>query len=165
MSPPPIPTDLESILTWLAAAVIAILIHETGHALASVARSGRIVTPLQERAAQLESIVDRAEAHGGTWNTQALARLDAARTTARDTLIVALGGPIASLIGGAALILAAISSPTGSGEDVLGTAGLASIVFALVALVPLRRPGNLVDSDGRRAVRAARALRRLRSDP
>lgn len=135
-------------LLTLLLAVLVILVHEAGHALARAGCARRSVTPADVRVARLDAMVGAVDLEG-PWRPDTFVRLSAARTTAVDAVRVALGGPLLSILAG----LAGVATMT----DVGLVAGLTSTVYGLACLLPL--PG----SDGRRALDGAAALRRLRA--
>ena len=136
-------------LTTLVLAVLVILVHEAGHALARLACARRSFTPAEVRAARLDALVGAVDLEG-PWRPDTFHRLSAARTTATDSLRIALAGPLASI--GIGLAAAAAL-----GTDVALVGGMTSVVYGLACLLPLP------DSDGRRARAAAAALRHLRT--
>jgi hypothetical protein len=135
-------------LITLVLAAIIVLVHEAGHAIARTLSGRRSFTPADVRVAKLDAMVGAVDLEG-PWRPDTFTRLSAARTTANDALRVALGGPAASLAAG----LAAAATTA----DLALVGGLTSVVYGLVCLIPLP------DSDGRRALDATAALRRLRA--
>ena len=134
-------------MTTLALAAAIVLVHELGHALARLVCARGSVTPAGVRVARLDAMVGAVDLDG-PWRPDTFVRLSAARTTAVDALRVALAGPVMSI--GAGLAAAA------TGNEVAFAAGMTSVVYGLVCLIPLPT------SDGRRAREAVTALRRLR---
>jgi hypothetical protein len=137
------------LLTLLLAAIV-IAIHELGHLLARAAAARRSFTPAEVRTARLDAMVGAVDLDG-PWRPDTFTNLSAARTTASDALRLALAGPALSIAAGAVAL---------TGNDVAIVAGLTSTVYGLATLIPLHIAGT--DSDGRRALDAAAALRHLR---
>jgi hypothetical protein len=137
-------------LLTLVLAAIVIAVHEAGHLLARAICGRRSFTPADTRVARLDAMVGAVDLEG-PWRPDTFTNLSAARTTATDALRVALAGPALSIAAGLAAL---------SGHDVAIVGGLTSVVYGLATLIPISLAGTR--SDGRRALDATAALRRLR---
>lgn len=159
-------------LLYLAVAALPVtLLHELGHAVVarrllggevqvSIGSAGKLA---ELRLGQIALLVN-ALSHPG--RAAGVANFDASRATARDVLLIALAGPVASAVG-AVLSAWGLSAcpPSGALHDVLWAATFAGI-FGVLNLVPLtfqeRRDGPSVRTDGRLALDALRVARALR---
>jgi hypothetical protein len=160
-----------SLLYLAAAGVPVVLLHELGHAVAArrllggevkvaVGTAGKLA---DLRLGQLALSVN-AVSHPGS--AAGVAEFDASRATARDVLLIAVAGPVASLAG-TALTAWALSAVPGPGVvfNMLWAATAAGAACVL-NLVPLtlqeRRGGAWLRTDGRVALDALRVARAMR---
>jgi hypothetical protein len=146
-------------------------LHELGHALAAARRLGDPVhisvggtrRLLRIRFRRLTMAVNALPYRASLGGYDSI---DASRASARDLLLVALAGPLASLTGflAAAIALSSVST-SGSWHDLLWAAAVTNLA-ACVSIVPLelreRRGGPRLRTDGRLVLDAVRARRALR---
>jgi hypothetical protein len=145
---------------------LLVLIHELGHALAAVARTtGRVEVYVGREPAMANFRVGRVGVHLHP-NLHGAARLGFCqhRQPGRrlDRVLIALAGPVASLVGGIVALLAASATSHFVQTAFLVLAAL-SFWITVACLVPMtyRKKGGLqaVDSDGRLILNALRAPR------
>jgi Zn-dependent protease len=148
-------------------AVPVVFIHELGHAVAarvlldadvdlSVGSTGRIAElRLGRITAQIHALSLRRSAGEVTFG--------AARATARDVLLVALAGPLASLAGTVVCALLLSAAPTSGLTHDLLWCSVSGGVFGVLNLLPftLRDGSGAIQSDGRVAFDALRVVRQL----
>jgi hypothetical protein len=163
---------MPALLLYLAAAAVPLaMLHELGHALvawrrlavpiqASVGGTG---TFLSIRVGRLTLTVNALTHPDETPDPASVA---AARASARDLVLVALGGPVSSLLGSVIAVCALALAPKSGGvHDVLWALTVMGLLGAL-SIVPLvfqERPGGpRLRTDGRLALEAAHVGRRLR---
>jgi hypothetical protein len=156
----------------LVAAVPVALLHQLGHAVVAARRGEAPVrASLRSTRHLLRSRLRRvrltASLLAPSTPTGGPASFDAARASARDLTMIALGGPIASLAGFAAAASGlAWSSGHGSPHDLLWAATVVGFIAAL-SMLPLevkeRHSGAHLRTDGRVALEAMRAKRSLSS--
>jgi hypothetical protein len=165
---PPAP----GLFLYLAAAAIPVmLVHELGHTLVAVRRIGAPVSASGGSTRQLVRIRLRRLSFmvnelGRRADHERSASLSAARTSARDVALIALAGPLTSLV----CLLAAeaglwASHESGFLHNVFWAIAVVSVlgVFSILPLELQERPGGRrVRTDGRVALYAARAVRTLR---
>lgn len=165
---PPFPL----MLLYLALGAIPVtVVHELGHALAArrllgtpvhitVGSVGKLAElELGQISVSLNALTSPARVSGS-------AIFDASRARALDILLIALAGPAASAVGLlVSLALLGAAPITGFAHDVIWAATAAG-VFSVLNLIPFsfqeHRGGPSLQTDGRLAVDAARALRALR---
>jgi hypothetical protein len=156
----------------VATAVPIALLHEVGHTLLAAARTGtrgrisigatrHLVRAQLRRLTLTASLLTPPDSSGES------ASFDEARASARELILIALGGPIASLAGfGMAACGLALSARHGVLHDSLWAATVAGFIATLSA-VPLesgeRRSRPPIRTDGRVVLDAARAARSLNS--
>jgi membrane-associated protease RseP (regulator of RpoE activity) len=160
-----------SLLYLAVAGIPVVLLHELGHAIAarrllggevkvSVGTAGELA---ELRLGQL-AVTINALSHPGS--PSGMAEFEASRATARDILLIALAGPVASLAG-TVLTGWALSAVTGPGvvSDLLRAATMVG-AFCVLNLVPLtlegRGGGTWLRTDGRLALDALRVARATR---
>jgi hypothetical protein len=163
---------LPATLAYLTIAAVPVtLLHELGHAvvamrrlrepvLVSVGSTGQL---LRARVGRLTMTVN---ALGNPAQPGGFAAFDAARASARDIILIALAGPIASLLGAAIAAVAYSAAPTtGPWHDLLWALTFSGVGSVILNVVPFeieqRRGGLRLRTDGRLALDAARAVRSM----
>jgi hypothetical protein len=163
---------MPALLLYLAAAAVPLaVLHELGHAVVAWRRLGVSIqasvggtgTFLSIRIGRLTLTVNALTHPDETPDPASLA---AARASARDLALVALGGPVSSLLGSVIAVCAlAVAPKSGGVHDVLWALTVMGLLGAL-SIVPLvfqERPGGpRLRTDGRLALEAAHVARRLR---
>jgi hypothetical protein len=154
----------------LVAAVPVALLHQLGHAMVAARRAGGPVgVSLGSTRHLLRSQLRRVRLTASLLAPSAPAggpgSFDAARASASDLALIALGGPIASLAGFAAAACGLASSAGhGSLHDLLWAVTVVGFV-AVLSVLPLelkeRTSGAHLRTDGRVALEAMRAKRSL----
>jgi hypothetical protein len=163
------------VLGLLYLAIVAVpltFLHEWGHALAarrllggdvhiSVGNAGRVA---QLRLGQITATVN---ALGSPTRVGGYAEFDASRARARDVVLIALCGPLASLLGLLIVIpLYLAARPETIGHGLLWAAVICSAGEGVLNLVPFdlqdRRGGPIRRTDGGVALDAAKVIWRLR---
>jgi hypothetical protein len=162
------PPFLLSLIYLTIVAVPLTLVHEMGHALAarrllggkvhiSVGHAGRVGQfQLGQITASINALAFPARFGG-------FARFDASRATARDIVVIALCGPLASFLGLLiALPLYSAAAPGTIAHGLLWATVLDSVFAVVLNLIPLelgeRRGGRARRNDGGIALDAARAI-------
>jgi hypothetical protein len=150
------------------------LIHEGGHLFAALwtgqervsLRIGTFGQLIDQRLGSVRMNVALATA---PWRSGGEVSFDAARTTARQMLGIALAGPAASLVGAAATAWIAASTDSTAVSEFFAWATVAGVLAVILTLIPMtltegtrHRPGARVKSDGGHALDALRVLVDLR---
>jgi hypothetical protein len=154
--------------------LLVTVIHEGGHLLAA------LWTDQEQVSVQVGSYGQLIEQRLGAvrldisalnvpWRTSGAVSFDAAVTTARQMLIIALAGPAASLAGAAGTAWIAGSTSPSAASRFFAMATAMGVITAILNLIPMtytegtrRRPGPRIASDGRHALNALRVLADLR---
>lgn len=166
---------MPALFLYLAAAAIPVMmLHEFGHALVASRRLGVPIhaslggtgTFLSIRLGRLTLTVNALTHPAESPEPAAVAE---ARSSARDLILVALGGSAASLLACAVAACGLLLGPgSGALHDLLWAAAAMGLLGALpmLPLVFQERPGGpRLRTDGRLALEAARIGRRLRVSP
>ena len=168
-SGPPLPLDL----IYLAIMAVPLtFLHEWGHAFAarrllrgnvhiSVGNAGRVAQ------LQLGQITASINALSSPTRLAGYAEFDASRARARDVVLIALCGPLASLLGLVVLIpLYSAATPGTIGHGLLWAAVFFSAGAVFLNLIPFtiqeRRGGRMNRTDGGLALEAAKLIWELR---
>ena len=154
-------------IAWIAlVGLFVTAIHEAGHLIVALwtgqqdvaLRIGSFGELIEERLGAVRLQIGVLDA---PWRPGGAVSFDAAHTTAKQMMAIALAGPAASLAGAVFTALAAASFSTQAVSDFFAAATVAALVTAILNLIPLtltegtrRRPGARLSTDGRHALDA-----------
>ena len=164
------PPFLWSLVAILVGAVPVVMLHEAGHAVAArrlldvdvevtIGSVGQVAAVQLGRVRAQLNLLSTGAASGS-------ARFDAARATARDVVLIALAGPLASLVG--VCVTAALMSSATSGTAWHGLlwgmtgAGAWGVLNVVPFTLSSRKGDGVTRSDGRLALDALQAIRAYR---
>jgi hypothetical protein len=162
-------------IAWIALiSLVVTAIHESGHLVAALwtgqehvaLRIGSFGGLIDQRLGALRADVALV---GVPWRSSGDVSFDAAQTTARQMLVIALAGPAASLAGAGGTAWISASTRSSSVSEFFAMATVAGVFAGLLNLIPMtltqgtrRNPGARVATDGRHARDALRVLADLR---